>query len=69
LSCLVLALPLNAPSPAVTHNLMLLPEGRVDLEMRRPELLLGFVGGEIFKAGDRQRLARSAVPGSGEPSF
>lgn len=47
---------------------MLLPEGRVDLEMRRPELLLGFVGREIFEAGDRQRLARRAVPGWCEPS-
>jgi hypothetical protein len=42
---------------------MLLPKGRVDLEMRRPKFLLGFVGRGIFEVGDRQSLASSAVPG------
>lgn len=41
---------------------MLLPEGRVDLEMRRPKFLLGFVGRGILEVGDRQSLACSAVP-------
>lgn len=48
--------------PYVTHNLMLLPKGRVDLQVRRPEFLLGVVGRGIFEVGDRQALACSAVP-------
>jgi hypothetical protein len=43
---------------------MLLPEGGVDLEVRRPKFLLGVVGRGIFEVGDRQALAGGAVPGS-----
>jgi hypothetical protein len=41
---------------------MLLPEGRVDLQMRRPKFLLGVVRRGVFEVGDRQALACSAVP-------
>ena len=30
--------------PHITHNLMLLPEDGVDLQVRRPELLFDIVG-------------------------
>ena len=46
-----------------THQPMLLPEDGVDLEVRRPQLLLDVVGGGMCKIGKGQALAGGAVPG------
>ena len=44
---------------------MHLPEDGVDLQMRRPQLLLDLVGGGVREVGEGQALADGAVPGSG----
>lgn len=43
---------------------MLLPEDGVDLQVRRPELLLDIVGRGIFEIGKGQALAGSPEPGN-----
>jgi hypothetical protein len=42
---------------------MLLPEDMVDLQVRRPQLLLDVVGRGAFEIGKGEALAGSAVPG------
>ena len=45
-----------------THNLMLLPEDGVDLQVRGPQLLLDLVGRSMLEIAKGQRLAGCAVP-------
>lgn len=44
------------------HDLMLLPEDGVDLQVRRPELLLDLVGRSMLEVGKGQVLADVPVP-------
>ena len=45
-----------------THDLMLLPEDGVDLQVRGPQLLLDLVGRSMLEIAEGQRLADCAVP-------
>lgn len=52
-----------SPTPRVmTHQLVFLPEGGVDLEVCGPEPFFGLVSRGVFEIGEDESLAGGAVP-------